>query len=335
MIAIYAVLDGFDLGAGIIHLLVARSDVERQLVIRSIGPVWDGNEVWLIASGGVLLFAFPNVYAAAFSGFYLPLMIVLWLLILRGIAIEFRHHIESLVWQPFWDVVFAGASALLAIFFGAALGNVVRGVPLDRDGFFFLPLWTNLLVGKEVGILDWYTVMFGLASFFALTVHGALWVAMKTEGALEERCRVVADRTWWAMLGMTVLVVLLSPWVRPHLASRYLGEPWGLAFPLATLAAMVGAKLLNRNSTGLEALLCSSLYIVGILVSAAFGIYPYLLPSNTDPALALTVSNSAASAYGLRVGLTWFIPGILLVTMYFIVVYRNVAGKVHLDEDGY
>jgi len=335
MIAMYAVLDGFDLGAGIIHLLVARSDLERRLVIRSIGPVWDGNEVWLIASGGVLFFAFPNVYAAAFSGFYLPLMIVLWLLILRGIAIEFRHHIESLVWQPFWDAVFAGASALLAIFFGAALGNVVRGVPLDREGFFFLPLWTDFTIGKEVGILDWYTVMFGLASFFALTVHGALWVAMKTEGALERRCRTVADTAWWAMLGMTVLVVLLSPWMRPHLASRYLGEPWGFVFPLATLAAMVGAKLLNRDSTGLEALLCSSLYVVGILVSAAFGIYPYLLPSNTDPALALTVSNSAASAYGLRVALTWFIPGILLVAIYFIVVYRNVAGKVHLGEDGY
>ena len=332
MIAAYAVLDGFDLGAGAIHLLVARTDLERQQVIHSIGPVWDANEVWLIASGGALFLAFPNVYAAAFSGFYLPLIIVLWLLILRGIAIEFRHHVESLVWQPFWDVVFAGASALLAGLFGTAVGNVVRGVPLDREGFFFLPLWTNLLVGKEVGILDWYTVMFGLASFFALTVHGALWVAMKTEGALEERSRAVAGWAWWATLALTILVVLLSPWVRPHLANRYLGHPIGFVFPLATLAAMVGAKLLNRTSTALEAFLCSSLYVVGILVSAAFGIYPYLLPSNTDPALALTVSNSAASAYGLRVALTWFVPGILLVATYFVVVYRNIAGKVRLSD---
>ncbi len=335
MVATYAVLDGFDLGAGIIHLIVARSERERQILIRSIGPVWDANEVWLLAGGGALFAAFPSVYAASFSGFYLPLMIVLWLLILRGIAIEFRHHVESLVWHPFWDVVFAGASALLAIFFGAALGNVIRGVPLDREGVFFLPLWTNLMVSGNVGILDWYTVMFGLASFCALTVHGALWVAMKTEGEMAARCRVVADVVWWPTLALTTLVVLLSPWVRPHLATRYLGQPWGFVFPLVTLAAIVGAKRFNRDTTAVAALLCSSLYIVGILVSATFGMYPYLLPSNTDPAMALTVSNSAASAYGLRVALTWFVPGILLTATYFVVVYRNSAGKVRLGDEGY
>src|SRR5213076_3088953 len=129
----YVILDGFDLGAGAIHLLVARSDAERRLVLRSIGPVWDGNEVWLIAGGGTLYFAFPALYASSFSGFYLPLMMTLWLLILRGISIEFRNHIESPIWKPLWDTVFAGASALLAIFFGAALGNVVRGAPLDAS----------------------------------------------------------------------------------------------------------------------------------------------------------------------------------------------------------
>src|SRR5437867_12660959 len=133
MIAMYVVLDGFDIGAGIIHLLVAKSDSERRLVLRSIGPVWDGNEVWLLAAGGTLYFAFPALYASAFSGFYLPLMMVLWLLILRGISIEFRSHVESPVWRPLWDVVFGGASTLLTIFFGAALGNVVRGVPLDAS----------------------------------------------------------------------------------------------------------------------------------------------------------------------------------------------------------
>ena len=177
MIALYVVLDGFDLGAGIVHLFVARNDVERRMVLGSIGPVWDGNEVWLIAGGGTLYFAFPALYASSFSGFYLPLMMVLWLLILRGIAIEFRNHIESLVWQPLWDAVFAGASGMLAIFFGAALGNVVRGVPLDRSGEFFLPLWTDFAAGKETGILDWYTLLIGAAALLALTVHGALWVA--------------------------------------------------------------------------------------------------------------------------------------------------------------
>src|ERR1035437_609779 len=174
MLAIYAVLDGFDIGAGIIHLLVARSETERRLVLRTIGPVWNGNEVWLIAGGGTLLMAFPALYASSFSGFYLPLMMVLWLLILRGISVEFRSRIDSPVWSPFWDLVFAGASAALAGFYGAAIGNVIRGVPLDASGFFFLPLWTNFNVGPRVGILDWFTIMVGLATFFTMAEHGAL-----------------------------------------------------------------------------------------------------------------------------------------------------------------
>src|SRR5712664_2116737 len=159
MIIAYVVLDGFDLGAGVLHLLIARTEEERVTVIRTIGSVWDGNEVWLIAGGGTLYFAFPGLYASSFSGFYLPLMIVLWLLMLRGISIEVRNHIDSPVWKPFWDVIFAGASALLAIDFGAALGNIVRGAPLDAAGNFFLPLWTNFRPSGEVGILDWYTVL--------------------------------------------------------------------------------------------------------------------------------------------------------------------------------
>ncbi len=143
MLAGYVVLDGYDIGAGIVHLLIARSDLERRQILESIGPFWDGNEVWLIAGGGTLYFAFPGLYASSFSGFYLPLMIVLWLLMLRGISIEVRNHIDSPVWKPFWDVIFAGASVLLAIDFGAALGNVVRGAPLDVAGDFFLPLWTT------------------------------------------------------------------------------------------------------------------------------------------------------------------------------------------------
>src|SRR5881628_1977875 len=154
MIAIYVLLDGFDLGAGAIHLFVARTDEERRQVLASIGPVWDGNEVWLLAAGGTLYFAFPALYAGAFSGFYLPLMMVLWLLILRGTAIEFRNHIEAPVWMQFWDAVFSLSSLLLAVFYGAALGNVVRGVPLDEKGYFFEALWTDFRLGPNTGILD-------------------------------------------------------------------------------------------------------------------------------------------------------------------------------------
>src|SRR6266436_3415048 len=169
MLTVYVVLDGFDLGAGAIHLFVAKTDAERRQVIRSIGPVWDGNEVWLIAAAGTLYFAFPLLYASSFSGFYLPLMIVLWLLILRGIGIEFRAHVRNPVWQNFFDAVFCGSSVLLAVFFGVALGNVVRGVPLDATGYFFEPLWTDFQLSSQPGILDWYTLLIGVLALVTLT----------------------------------------------------------------------------------------------------------------------------------------------------------------------
>src|SRR5271154_6294350 len=147
MIAGYVVLDGFDIGVGILHLYLARTDDERRVLLRTIGPVWDGNEVWLVAAGGTLYFAFPALYASSFSGFYLPLMMVLWLLVIRGVALEFRQHLGGAIWPPFWDACFGLASLLLAVFFGAALGNVVRGVPLNSEGYFFLPLWTNFQPG--------------------------------------------------------------------------------------------------------------------------------------------------------------------------------------------
>src|SRR6202049_4098924 len=180
MLTVYVLLDGFDLGAGAIHLLVAKTDEERVQVLASIGPVWDGNEVWLIAAAGTLYFAFPALYASGFSGFYLPLMIVLWLLILRGISISFRNEVISKVWNPFWDFLLCASSLLLAVFFGAALANVVRGVPLDASGYFFEPLWTDFQLGDDVGILDWYTVLVGVLALAVLVLNGARWVRLKT-----------------------------------------------------------------------------------------------------------------------------------------------------------
>jgi cytochrome bd ubiquinol oxidase subunit II len=328
MLATYVVLDGFDLGAGVAHLLVARTDEERRAVLRSIGPVWDGNEVWLLAAGGTLFFAFPTLYASSFSGFYLPLMIVLWLLILRGISIEFRNHIESPVWQPLWDAVFAGSSALLAIFFGAALGNVVRGVPLDRAGDFFLPLWTDFAAGPESGILDWYTVLVAIAALLTLTVHGALWLALKNEGALEARARTLAGRAWWGVLAAVIAITLVSFRVQPHLRESFAARPWAYAFPLFALAGLAGMKIMNAAGRAMDAFLCSCAFILGMLTSVAAGLYPYVLPSSTDPALSLTVYNTAAARYGLEAGLIWFIPGMLLTTAYFIYTYRSFAGKV-------
>jgi len=324
MIAIYVVLDGFDLGAGILHLVVAKTHEERRAVLASIGPVWDGNEVWLLAGGGTLYFAFPALYASSFSGFYLPLMMVLWLLILRGIAIEFRNHIEGPVWVPIWDTIFSCASALLAIFFGAALGNVVRGVPLDASGYFFLPLWTDFSAGQDAGILDWYTVLIALAAFFTLAEHGALWLALKTEGAVEARARRTASLLWWGVLALAAIITLVSFQVQPHLGESLRERPWGYVFPLLAVAGLIVMKWTD----GLRAFLGSCIFIVGMLTSVVFGVYPDVLPSNGDPNLSLTIYNSAAPPYGLSVGLMWFIPGIALATGYFVYTYRSFSGKV-------
>jgi cytochrome d ubiquinol oxidase subunit II len=251
-------------------------------------------------------------------------MIVLWLLILRGISIEFRNHVESLVWHPLWDAIFAGASALLAIFFGAALGNVVRGVPLNSAGEFFLPLWTDLLPGKEPGILDWYTILIAVAALIALTVHGALWVALKTSGALQRRSRRVVNVAWLALLPAVVLITLSSFRLQPHLQQSFAERPWGYLFPILALAGLVGIRLLG----GLDGFLSSCLFLFGMLTSAAFGLYPYVLPSNSDPALSLSIYNAAAPLYGLQIGLFWFIPGTLLAIGYFVYTYRHSAGKV-------
>ena len=238
MITGYVVLDGFDLGAGVLHLLIAKTDEERQLVIRTIGPVWDGNEVWLLAGGGTLYFAFPLLYASAFSGFYLPLMIVLWLLILRGIGIEFRMHLSSHVWRSFFDGLFALSSLLLTIFYGAALGNVIRGVPLEKDGYFFEALWTNWRVGPQPGILDWYTVIAGILALVALTIHGANYVALKTEGELNLRSRRIAGLLWSVLVILTVVSLIATLSIRPGLLDNYKHHPVFFIIPLVVIATL-------------------------------------------------------------------------------------------------
>jgi cytochrome d ubiquinol oxidase subunit II len=331
MIAAYVVLDGFDIGAGIVHLGVARSDAERRQVLRTIGPVWDGNEVWLLAAGGTLYFAFPLLYAASFAGFYLPLMVVLWLLILRGISIEFRGHIDSPVWKPLWDVCFSVSSALLAIFFGAALGNVLRGVPLDENQEFFLPLWTHFGTRSPLGILDWYTILTGLLAYFALTLHGALWVAYKTEGAVAARARHIAGWAWWATGAMTASVTAATFGVQPQLSANLARAPWGYVFPAAAVAAWTGIRFRNSGRTALSAFLCSAAYLAAMLGAAAFGLFPYVLPGSGASGGGLTIYNASAGAYGLQIGLAWWILGTVLAAGYFVFLYRHFAGRVAQD----
>jgi len=333
MLAAYVVLDGFDLGTGAIYLLVGKTNQERRLILRAIGPVWDGNEVWLLAAGGTLYFAFPLLYASGFSGFYLPLMMVLWLLMLRAIGIEFRTHIHDAVWQGFFDVIVSVSSALLAIFFGAALGNVIRGVPLGSDGYFFEALWTNWRVGPNPGILDWYTVLAGVVALVTLTIHGALYLCTKSEPPVSSRARRIAVWLWPVLLVVTVLSLIATMMVRPSVVANYRAHNIGLLIPILVclaLAVMLHGMVAQRDKLAFAG---STLYIVAMLVGAAFALYPNVLPSSTDSALNLTIYNTAAGHYGLAVGLIWWALGLVLALAYFFFVYRMFRGKVKLEEE--
>lgn len=332
MIIAYVVLDGFDLGAGILHLLVARTDQERRVVLHSIGPVWDGNEVWLLAGGGTIYFAFPALYASAFSGFYLPLMIVLWLLIARAIGIEFRTRLEAPVWRSFFDGLFAVSSGLLAIFFGAALGNVVRGVPMGSDHLFFEALWTDWRVGPNPGILDWYTVLAGLVALVALTLHGALYLWVKNLGTVADRSRKIALWGSPVLIVLTVASLLATVIIRQELTRNYFAHPVWFIIPVLVAVSLVGVPLAALRNNKWLAFLTSALYLVSMLAGAAVGLYPNVLPASTDPANNLTIHNAAAGIHVLQVGLYWWIPGIALAVCYFVLIYRTFAGYETLSS---
>ena len=335
MIAMYVLLDGFDLGAGAIHLFAARDDRERRKIIRAIGPVWDGNEVWLIAGGGTLFFAFPVLYASSFSGFYFPLIIVLWLLMIRGLSIELRGHIGDPMWASFWDAAFFLGSSLLAVFFGAALGNVVRGVPLGVDGYFFQPLWTdfNPFSGTP-GILDPYTVLIGLLALATLIVHGSNFIALKTDGGLNARSRKISGRFAYVTAVLTALATVFTFWVSPWMLESFNERPYGYVLPLVAIAGLAGMVLFNRRNDDRAAFLSSGAYIIGMLTSTVFGVYPKVLPA-VEPANSLTIYNASASQYGLTVGLVWWSIGMVLAAVYFVVIYRLFRGKVNLEDEGY
>ena len=335
MLAVYVALDGFDFGAGILHRFVARTDEERRTVLAAIGPVWDGNETLLVASGGLLFLAFPKTYASAFSGFYMALMIVLWLLILRGIAIAFRSAQDNPLWREFWDTTFSLASALLAVVLGASLGNVVRGVPVGETGFFGIPLFTNFRTGEQPGILDWYTILVGIFALSALASHGAFYLVWRTTGPVQQRSWICARNAWLAVLPLWVLATAATAWVQPDIFKNLLARPWSLVFVLLMLGGFWGGFRFLNQQRELLAFLSSSAFLVGLVGATMAGNYPYWLRSTLDPAYSLTAENTAAGGYGLRTALAWWIIGITLAVGYFTYLFRSIRGKVVPDTEGH
>lgn len=328
MLSAYIVLDGFDIGVGIVQPLICRNVEERGAVLETIRPVWDGNEVWLIAAGATLLFAFPILYAAAFSGFYLALNILLWLLVFRGIGVELRMHLSFHLWREFFDGCFVLASVLLALFFGVGLANVVRGVGINPDNSFFLPLWTNLRPGASPGILDWYTIPAGLLAVVSLGLHGALYLTLKTSDELQARAQSWAFRLWAATAFLTLFSIPATAVARPASLANYVRFPISFLIPVIVFAALAGIPLFSLLRHWRKAFASSCVFLTAVLVGAAAGLYPTVLPSSANASLDLTIEKAQAGAHALSAGLAWWVFGIALATVYFLFVYRMFRGRV-------
>lgn len=317
----YAILDGIDLGVGTLHLALGTDDAERRTNLNAIGPFWASYEVWLIVAGGSMFAAFPRLYAASFSGFYLVLMLVLWLLIGRGAAIEFRSHVENPLWRGFWDVVFCLASLLLALLFGAAVGNVVRGVPLDAQGNF---------QGSFALTLNPYALLVGVLSVALLSMHGANFIAFKTEHDQQARARRWAGRLWGATAVLTLATSAASVWARPDLAANFARVPVLLMFPLLALAALIAIPRFRRRDADGSALRAGALLIGSLMASAGASLYPRLLPALGQPGHGLTIFNAAAPRHDLATALIANLLTMTLVIGYHVVVHRLFHGTVHL-----
>ena len=334
MLTMYVVMDGFDLGAGVLHLWVARNNEERRQVLAAIGPYWDANEVWLLATGGALFVAFPKVLASGLSGFYFAIFLVLWCLILRGISIEFRSHVASPLWRTFWDVAFTVGSILLCIFFGCALGNLLRGLPMDANGWFTLSLFTDFSARPPVGILDWYTVLVGVYALVALVMQGGTYLAWKTDGAVMERSRALASRAAWLVAMLWPVMTILTIRMHGPMFAQFAHRPLAWACVLLALGGLVSVMVGLRRGTSLRAFLGSCAFLAGLMAATAASIFPAMLRDIGGAGPSLTAFTASNDAYGLKTALGWWLLGIPLVVAYFAIQFRVHAGKATAPREG-
>jgi cytochrome bd ubiquinol oxidase subunit II len=337
MLTIYVVLDGFDFGAGALHLFVARTDRERRQVLAAIGPFWDGNEVWLLATGGALFVAFPRVLASGLSGFYFAIFLVLWVLILRGVSIEFRSHVDHPLWRAAWDAIFAGASTLLPVLFGAALGNLVRGLPLDAQGWFALPLFTDFSAKSPVGILDWYTVLAGVFALIALAGHGATFLAWKSDGPVHERSRRAAARLYGGVALLWPMLTVATWLVNAPMLAALPGRPLAWLALLLAVGGLIGVRLGLRDDRPLRAFLGSCAFLAGMLAATAACVFPVMLRAIGGGGASLTAYNASVPTASLVTATGWWVVGFPLAVAYFVILFRLHRGKVVAAQgrDGY
>jgi len=317
MLTVYVLLDGYDLGVAAVTPLVARTDRQREGSMRSIGPFWNGNEVWLIAAGGALFALFPQAYASSFSGFYLPFMVVLWLLMFRGIAMELRSHLPSELWHQFWDVCFAGSSVLLILLFGVALGNLLHGVPLGPDGYFS---------GTFDELLNPYAVLVGLFAVVAVALHGTVFLVMRTAGPAAERARRLVPRLWPVVLVFYVAVSAAT------VSERGIGFSWIDLIPVLSLSSLAALLFLSLAKHERRAFIASSVWLASLLLQAAVTLYPYLLPGLPPSSGGISIFAASPSPVALASALTVTIVGLIAVAIYSALVARELAGKLVVEE---
>ncbi|MDP3582192.1 MAG: cytochrome d ubiquinol oxidase subunit II [Ignavibacteria bacterium] len=321
----YAILDGFDLGVGTLHLLI-KNDNDRRVMINSIGPVWDGNEVWLVTGGGALFAAFPQVYATVFSGFYTAIILLLFSLIFRAIAIEFRSKQPMKWWRQTWDVSFSVSSILIAFLMGVALGNIITGIPLDIEHEFY---------GSFISLIKPYTVLVGITTVALFMMHGSIYVVMKTEGELQNKIRSWVNNTIIFFVISYVTTTMYTLIYYPHMVQHFKDTP--ILFLVAVLNMLAIANIPREIFHGREfrAFLSSSASIASLLALFAIGLFPNIVLSDPNPANSLTIYNAASSQKTLGIMLTIAILGIPFVLAYTISIYWIFRGKVKLDSMSY
>jgi cytochrome d ubiquinol oxidase subunit II len=320
--AIYFITDGFDLGIGTLYPFLGKSEDDRRVMINSMGPLWDGNEVWLLTAGGVTFAAFPTVYAVMFSSLYTALMLLLFALIVRGVAFEFRSKVESAGWRKIWDICIFVGSFLPALLLGVAFANIFRGLPIDANGLF---------KGNLLTLLNPYGLLGGVLFVLLFLTHGAIWLVIKSQGGLHDRAVATANMLWPVLLVVAVIFLAASIF-STQLYDNYLAHPALFIVILATVAALLGIKVFLNQQAMFKAWFASAVTIIGATFYGVLGLYPNMFPSNLDPKFSLTAHNASSSPLTLKIMLVVALIFVPIVLIYQGWAYKTFSGKVTAED---
>lgn len=319
--AVYFMLDGFVLGAGMLQAVVGKTDAERRVVINTLGPVWDGNEVWLITAGGATFAAFPTTYALMFSYLYTALLLLLFALIVRGVAFEFRGKLDGAGWKAGWDRAIQVTGFLPALLFGVAFGNIFRGLPMTQDGY----------QGTFFGLLNPYALLTGVLFVVLFLQHGALYLAVKTEGALSDRATNAAGTLWPVVFCVSAGFLAYTAFATKLLVN-YLATPALLVAPLLTVLSLIAIRTFSGKGKPFHAFFASCATIVMVIATGVIGLFPNLIPSSLDPSASLTIYNSSSSQYTLTIMTVVALIFVPIVIAYKIWVYRIFRERVTVEQ---